>query len=181
MLFAERKTRSCGWSAVRGARGSIGTQTVITRSFWARRHLGEEFPLFSPLSKRQHFRCYQASPALPAQHVRLEAKQGSDRSARPQASAPQVGCSPEVLAEGSGNPSAAEEIRLGRRRCQKYRSRRVTAHPLTPFYQTVSGKRKTSSLKRKTPPVQLGEKYFHLLILNFHVKQNPDFETKCGR
>lgn len=65
--------------------------SVITLcSFGAQQHLREEFPLFSPLTKQYHTRSYEASLGLPAQHVRLEAKQSSDRSPGPQASDPQV-------------------------------------------------------------------------------------------
>lgn len=139
-------------------------------------------PVLPPPSKQHHVGSYQASPGLPAQHIRLEAKQSSNRLPRPQASFPQVGCFSWVIVEGAGNPSAAEEFRFGRRGCQKYHSSPIkTGHPLMPFYQTVNGKRKTFFflLKNKKTPLQLKKKCFHLLILNFYLKQILSFKTKC--
>lgn len=53
-----------------------------------------------------------------------------------------------------------------------------TGHPLIPFYQTVSGKRKTFFFCKNKKPLQLKKKCFRLLIVNFYLKQILSFKTK---
>lgn len=54
-----------------------------------------------------------ASPALPAQHVRLEAKQGSDRSARAPASDPSWGVLLRCLGNGRATLQRLKSSDLG--------------------------------------------------------------------